>query len=49
MTSLEHLLARVIELIEQAKRAGDASALAALVRRKAILCAALAAPEQGWD
>ena len=49
MTSLEDKLARLIRLIEQAKLAGNARALAALVRRKEAICAALAAPEQSWD
>lgn len=49
MTSLEHKLACLIQLIEQAKLAGDARALAALVRRKEAICTALAAPEQSWD
>jgi len=48
MTGLEHMLASIIRLIEQAKLAGDAPALAGLVRRKEVICAALAAPEQSW-
>jgi len=46
MTSLEQALARTIALIEQARAAGDALALAALLQRKATICAALSAPEQ---
>jgi hypothetical protein len=49
MTGLERLLTRIIALIDEARLAGDARTLAALARRKAILCAALAAPEQGWS
>ena len=49
MTSLERALARIIELIEQARISCDARALASLERKKLAICAALAAPEQGWS
>jgi|GEM_PF-5596306 len=49
MTSLEQALARILELIAQARAAGDARTLAALLQRKSVLCAALGAPEQGWN
>jgi hypothetical protein len=49
MTSLEQALARLIDLIERARAAGDAGALAALLRKKDVICAALSAPEQGWS
>jgi len=48
MTSLELRLASILELIEQARAARDALALAALLQRKGAICAALAAPEQSW-
>jgi hypothetical protein len=48
MTSLELELARILELIEQARAARDALALATLLQRKGVICAALAAPEQSW-
>jgi hypothetical protein len=46
MPSLEQALARILELIEQAKMAGDARALAELLERKTRICAALCALEQ---
>jgi hypothetical protein len=46
MTTLEQALARVLELIEKARAAGNALALSALNERKQAICAALAAPEQ---
>jgi hypothetical protein len=46
MTTLEQALASILELIEKAKAAGNALALAALTQRKESICAALAAPEQ---
>jgi hypothetical protein len=46
MTSLEHALARILELIEKAKAAGNSIALSTLTARKEAICAALAAPEQ---
>jgi hypothetical protein len=48
MTSLEHKLASILELIEHARTAKDALALAALLQRKDVICAALAAPEHSW-
>ena len=48
MTSLEQMLARILELIEDTRTAGNAQALPALLRRKETICAALAAPEQAW-
>jgi hypothetical protein len=48
MTSLELKLASILELIEHARAARDALALAALLQRKGAICAALAAPEQSW-
>jgi hypothetical protein len=47
MTTLEQALAGILELIEKAKSAGNSLALAALMQRKQVICAALAAPEQG--
>jgi hypothetical protein len=46
MTNLEQALARVLELIEKARAAGNSLALSALNERKQAICAALAAPEQ---
>ena len=48
MTSLEQMLARILELIEDTRAAGNAQALPALLQRKETICAALAAPEQAW-
>ena len=48
MTSLEEALARILQSIEEARAAGNSQALAALLRRKQAICAALAAPEQSW-
>jgi hypothetical protein len=48
MTSLELKLASILELIEHARTAKDALALAALLQRKDAICAALAAPEHSW-
>jgi hypothetical protein len=48
MTSLELTLAHVLAAIEQAKSAGNAHALIALLQRKHAICEALAAPEQSW-
>ena len=48
MTSLELRLASILELIEHARAAKNALALAALLQRKDAICAALAAPEQSW-
>jgi hypothetical protein len=48
MTSLELALAHVLAAIEQAKGAGNAHALIALLQRKHAICEALAAPEQSW-
>jgi hypothetical protein len=48
MTSLERMLASILQLIEDTRTAGNAQALPALVRRKESICAALAAPEQAW-
>ena len=48
MTSLELMLANVLAAIEQARRAGNAHALVALLQRKHVICQALAAPEQAW-
>jgi hypothetical protein len=48
MTSLEEALARILQSIEEARGAGDSQSLAALLRRKQAICAALAAPEQSW-
>ena len=48
MTSLELRLASILELIEHARTAKNALALAALLQRKDAICAALAAPEQSW-
>ena len=48
MTSLELSLAHVLASIEQAKAAGNAHALIALLQRKHAICEALAAPEQAW-
>ena len=46
MTNLEQALASILELIEKAKIARDSHALRALLQRKDVICAALAAPEQ---
>jgi hypothetical protein len=46
MTSLEQALAGILELIEKAKSAGNTFAVAELLRRKEVICAALCAPEQ---
>jgi hypothetical protein len=46
MTSLEQVLASILELIENARVAGNSLVLAALMQRKDAICAALAAPEQ---
>ena len=48
MTSLEQALARILKSIEEARESGNSQALAALLRRKHAICAALAAPEQSW-
>jgi hypothetical protein len=48
MTRLERELAQVLELIEQAKAAGNGLAVATLLQRRQAICAALAAPEHGW-
>ena len=48
MTNLEQALANILELIEKAEIAGNSLALVALLRRKDVICAALAAPEQSW-
>ena len=48
MTSLELTLAHVLASIEQAKSAGNARALIALLQRKHAICETLAAPEQSW-
>ena len=48
MTSLEQMLASILQLIEDTRMAGNAQAIPALVRRKETICAALAAPEQAW-
>jgi hypothetical protein len=48
MTSLEQMLAQILQLIEDSRATGNAQALAALVQRKEAICAALAAPEQAW-
>ncbi len=48
MTNLEQALARIIGEIEQARVAGNALTLIALLQRKDAICAALAAPEQAW-
>jgi hypothetical protein len=46
MTSLELALSRILELIEKASEAGNTLAIAALMQRKQVICAALGAPEQ---
>jgi hypothetical protein len=46
MTTLERALASILELIENARVAGNSLALATLTQRKDAICAALAAPEQ---
>ena len=46
MTNLELALAGILELIEQAKVAGNTLALNTLLQRKQVICAALSAPEQ---
>ena len=48
MTSLEQMLAQILQLIEDSRTTGNSQAIAALVRRKEAICAALAAPEQAW-
>ena len=48
MTSLERALAGILESIEHARAAKNASALPALLQRKDAICAALAAPEHAW-
>ena len=48
MTSLEHALAGLLKSIEETRASGNSQALAALLRRKHAICAALAAPEQSW-
>ena len=48
MTDLEQRLASILELIEHARAARNALALAALLQRKDAICAALAAPEHSW-
>ena len=48
MTSLEQMLAQILQLIEDSRATGNAQAIAALMRRKEAICAALAAPEQAW-
>jgi long-subunit fatty acid transport protein len=46
MTNLEKMLAGILQLIDNARAAGNALALTALMQRKDAICAALAAPEQ---
>ncbi len=48
MTDLEQTLATLLAAIDAAKAAGPSPLLAALLRRKNAICAALAAPEHGW-
>jgi hypothetical protein len=48
MTSLEQALAGILQSIEETRESGSSPALAALLRRKQAICAALAAPEQSW-
>jgi len=48
MTSLEQALAAILRSIADAKESGNTEALSVLLRRKAAICAALAAPEQTW-
>jgi hypothetical protein len=48
MTNLEQALANILNSIEKAKIAGNSLALAGLMQRKDVICAALAAPEQCW-
>ena len=48
MTNLERALAEIFGAIEQAGGSGNPQVLAALLRRKQAICAALAAPEQSW-
>ena len=48
MTSLEQALARILQSIEETRQSGNSQALAVLLRRKHVICAALAAPEQSW-
>jgi len=48
MTSLEQMLAQILQLIEDSRATGNSQAIAALMRRKEAICAALAAPEQAW-
>jgi hypothetical protein len=48
MTSLEQALATILKSIEDTKETGDPQALSRLLRRKQIICAVLAAPEQSW-
>jgi hypothetical protein len=48
MTSLEQALASILASIEDTRASGSSRALAALLRRKEAICAALAAPEQSW-
>jgi hypothetical protein len=48
MTYLEQTLATLLAAIDTANAAGPSPFLAALLRRKDAICAALAAPENGW-
>ena len=48
MTSLEFTLANVLASIDEARIAGNAQALDALLARKEAICEALAAPEHAW-
>jgi hypothetical protein len=48
MTSLEETLAEIQKAIEEMKGADYSQTLGVLLRRKQVICAALAAPEQTW-
>ena len=48
MTNLEQALAGILQAIAEARSAGHARILPALLQRKERICAALAAPEHAW-
>jgi len=49
MTNLEETLAQLVQAIGEMSASGQTRGLAALVRRKEVICAALAAPEHAWQ